>query len=60
MTIAARNEDYLSKAATEIDGDVRYEVNDISEWASVKSMFENTTDAESGIEVVCANAGAFP
>ncbi|MEM9843672.1 MAG: 3-oxoacyl-ACP reductase FabG [Pseudomonadota bacterium] len=60
VTIAARNEDDLKKAAGEIEGSVRYEVCDVSDWASVQAMVDSTASAQGGLDVVCANAGAFP
>ena len=60
LTIAARNEADLQSAANEIDGDVRYEVCDVSDWTSVKSMVESVASAQTGLDVMCANAGAFP
>ncbi len=60
VTIAARNEDDLKKAASEIEGDVRHEVCDVSDWASVKKMIDSTAEAQGGLHVLCANAGAFP
>ncbi|MCY4153357.1 MAG: 3-oxoacyl-ACP reductase FabG [Aestuariivita sp.] len=60
VTIAARNEDQLRQAAAEIPGDVRYETCDVSAWASVERLFASTAEAQGGIDVVCANAGAFP
>lgn len=60
VTIAARNEDDLKQAASEIDGDVRYEVCDVSDWESVKKMVDSTAGAQGGLDVMCANAGAFP
>lgn len=60
LTIAARNEDDLKKAASELGGDVRYEVCDVSDWESVKAMVDNTAEAQGGLHVLCANAGAFP
>ena len=38
LTIAARNEDYLKTAVSKIGGDTRYEVCDVSDWASVQAM----------------------
>ncbi|MBY5987723.1 3-oxoacyl-[acyl-carrier-protein] reductase FabG [Roseovarius sp. THAF27] len=60
LTIAARNEDDLKKAASEIEGDVRYEVCDVADWDSVKAMVDSTAEAQGGLHVLCANAGAFP
>ncbi|MEL6962730.1 MAG: 3-oxoacyl-ACP reductase FabG [Pseudomonadota bacterium] len=60
VTIAARGEEALKKAAGEIEGDVRYEITDVSDWASVKAMVDDTVKAQGGLDVMCANAGAFP
>lgn len=60
VTIAARNEADLKAAASEIEGDVRCEICDVSDWASVKAMIDSTAEAQGGLDVVCANAGAFP
>lgn len=60
VTITARGEEALKKAAAEIEGNVRYEVCDVSDWASVKAMIESVAAAQDGLDVVCANAGAFP
>jgi len=60
VTITARGEEALKAAAAEIDGDVRYEICDVSDWASVKAMVDSTARAQGGLDVVCANAGAFP
>lgn len=60
VTIAARNEDDLKKAADEIEGDVRHEVCDVTEWDSVNAMVERSAEAQGGLHVLCANAGAFP
>ena len=50
----------MQSAANEIEGDVRYEVCDVSDWPSVKSMVESAASAQNGLDVMCANAGAFP
>lgn len=60
VTLAARGKDDLEKAANEIDGNVRFEVCDVSDWDSVKAMVANTSAAQGGVDIVCANAGAFP
>jgi len=60
VTLTARGEETLQKAANEIEGDVRYEVADVSDWASVKAMVDSTVAAQGGLDVICANAGAFP
>ena len=60
VTIAARNEADLEKAAGEIEGDVRYKVCDVSDWASVQAAVNSTAAAQGGLHIMCANAGAFP
>lgn len=60
VTIAARNEADLKAAASEIEGDVRTETCDVSDWASVKAMVDSTAEVQGGLDVMCANAGAFP
>lgn len=60
VTITARGEEALKKAAAEIGGEVRYEICDVSDWASVRAMVEKTAEAQGGVDVMCANAGAFP
>jgi len=60
VTLTARGEEALQKAANEIEGDVRYEVADVSDWTSVKAMVDGTVAAQGGLDVICANAGAFP
>ena len=60
VTIAARGEADLKKAAREIGGTVRHEVCDVSDWESVRRMVDSTAEAQGGLDVMCANAGAFP
>ena len=60
VTIAARGEADLKKAAAEIEGDVRHEVCDVSDWDSVRRMVDSSAAAQGGLHVMCANAGAFP
>jgi len=60
VTIAARNEADMMKAVDEIAGDVRYTKCDVSDWNSVKSMVEEAVKTQGGLDVLCANAGAFP
>ena len=60
MTIAARNVADLESAASEMEGDVRCETCDVSDWASVQAMVDSTVAAQGGLDVLCANAGAFP
>ena len=60
VTISARGEDDLKKAVSEIEGDLRYEVCDVSDWESVKRMVDSTAKAQGGLDIMCANAGTFP
>lgn len=60
VTIAARDEAALKAAASELEGDVRTAVCDVSDWASVQAMVDATAEAQGGLDIMCANAGAFP
>jgi len=60
LTIAARNEADLKAAVADIGGDTRYEVCDVSNWDSVKAMVDSAAASQGGVDVMCANAGAFP
>ncbi|WP_299848452.1 3-oxoacyl-ACP reductase FabG [uncultured Roseovarius sp.] len=60
VTITARGEEAMKKAASEIEGDVSYEICDVSDWDSVQAMVANVAAKQGGIDVMCANAGAFP
>lgn len=60
VTIAARNEADLKKAAAEMGDNVRTEVCDVSDWDSVRAMVDSTASAQGGLDIMCANAGAFP
>ena len=60
VTITARGEEALKLATAEIEGDVRYELCDVSDWTSVQSMVANVARTQGGLDVICANAGAFP
>ncbi len=60
VTITARGEEALKQAAGEIEGHVEYQICDVSDWQSVQSMVENVAAAQGGVDVICANAGAFP
>jgi len=60
VTLAARGEDDLKSAASEMGDNVRFEVCDVSDWASVKAMVDATANAQGGVDIMCANAGAFP
>ena len=60
VTIAARGQESLRRAVEQIEGEVRCEVCDVSQWDSVQAMMDRTAQAQGGIDVLCANAGAFP
>jgi len=60
VTITARGEEALKKAAAEIPGNVRYEICDVADWDSVRAMVDSVAAAQGGLDVMCANAGAFP
>jgi 3-oxoacyl-[acyl-carrier protein] reductase len=60
VTITARGEDALKQAASEIKGDVHYQVCDCADWDSMRSMVDNVAKAQGGVDVMCANAGAYP
>ena len=60
VTLAARGEEALKDAVKKIEGDVRYETCDVSDWKSVNEMVNSVADAQGGIDIMCANAGIFP
>ncbi len=63
VTLASRGEEALRAACAELEaagGDVRYEICDVSDWDSVRAMVDSTAAAQGGLDVLCANAGAFP
>ena len=60
VTITARGEATMQKAAAEIKGDVSYEVCDVANWENVQAMVANVAKNKGGVDVMCANAGVFP
>jgi len=60
VTITARHEEDLKRACDEIEGDLRYEVCDVSDWDAVSAMVESAAQAQGGLDVMCANAGIYP
>ena len=63
VTITARGEESLKKTCDDLNragGTVRYEICDVSDWDSVRAMVDSTAKAQGGLDVMCANAGAFP
>lgn len=63
VTIAARGEEALKRTCDELaaaGGTMRYELCDVSDWESVRAMVDRTVAAQGGLDIMCANAGAFP
>jgi len=63
VTIAARDETSLQSACDEMNksgGRVTHTVCDVSDWDSVQAMVETVVADNGGIDILCANAGAFP
>lgn len=63
VTIAARDRDSLQAAADALNkegGEVRIAVCDVSDWDSVRAMTDEAAAAQGGLDILCANAGAFP
>ena len=63
VMIAARGEAAAKTAADELNAqgcDVHHISCDVSDWNSVQKMVESTAAAFGGVDVLCANAGAFP
>jgi 3-oxoacyl-[acyl-carrier protein] reductase len=63
VMIAARGEE-AAKAASEAmnadGGTTGWTSCDVSDWESVKAMVQTTVDRFGGVDILCANAGAFP
>jgi len=63
VMIAGRGEEAARAAATELTdagGTAAYVCGDVADWADVKAMVAACTDTFGGLDVLCANAGAFP
>lgn len=63
VTIAARGAEAAGIACDEIKADggtATYVACDVSDWTSVKSMVDQVVQRTGGVDVMCANAGAFP
>ncbi|GJL82610.1 MAG: 3-oxoacyl-(ACP) reductase [marine bacterium B5-7] len=63
VTIAARGEQAAMDACNEINnggGVASFQQCDVSDWESVKSMVDAVAKAQGGVDIMCANAGAFP
>ena len=64
VAIASRGDAAAAVACAEIEkegGGTAYHVPcDVSDWDSVRSMVESVAARSGGVDVLCANAGAFP
>ncbi len=63
LTIAARNRDEIDDAVAEMNdtgGRARGAVCDVTDYDSVMRMVNEATEAQGGLDVMCANAGIFP
>lgn len=63
VTIAARGREAAEAAVAKLNaegGKVRWAQCDVSDWASVKSMVDETAEVQGGLDIMCANAGIFP
>lgn len=63
LTVAARNQSEIDDAVAEMNGlgaTARGAVCDVTDFASVQRMVDEAAAAQGGLDVLCANAGAFP
>jgi len=63
VVIAARGQAAAEAACNDINqagGDARFHPCDVTDWDSVRSMVDAVAKANGGIDIMCANAGAFP
>ncbi len=63
VAVAARGEESGKAACDEINaagGNATFYPCDVSNWDSVRNMVDAVAKANGGIDVMCANAGAFP
>jgi len=58
VTIAARGEEAGKAAAEELGA--TFVKCDVSNWESVKAMVDAVAKRTGGVDILCANAGAFP
>lgn len=58
VMIAARGEAAAKAAAAELGAS--YVIGDVGQWHDVQSMVFKTVKAHGGLDILCANAGAFP
>lgn len=63
VMLAARGAEEGEAAVKELatcNGEVRFTHCDVSDWESVQAMVNETVQAFGGLNVMCANAGAYP
>jgi 3-oxoacyl-[acyl-carrier protein] reductase len=63
VTIAARGEEAALVACDEINnngGNASFHQCDVSDWDSVRTMVDAVASSHGGLDIMCANAGAFP
>ncbi|MEN3791357.1 3-oxoacyl-ACP reductase FabG [Fulvimarina sp. MAC3] len=63
VMIAGRSEQAARAAVAEIresGGTAEYNLCDVSDWDAVQGLVAATVEAFGGLDVMCANAGAFP
>lgn len=64
VVIAARGDADAKSAVNELatlgSGDVEHRVCDVSNWEQVQAMVSSTVERFGTVDILCANAGAFP
>lgn len=63
VTVASRGQESGEAAVAQLNaegGKARWASCDVSDWDDVKRMVDETADAQGGLDIMCANAGAFP
>jgi 3-oxoacyl-[acyl-carrier protein] reductase len=58
VTIAARGDAAAKAAAAEMGAS--YVTGDVGDWEDVQRMIATTVETQGGLDILCANAGAFP
>ena len=63
VTIASRGEEAAKVACDEITalgGSATYQTCDVTDWDSMTTMVDAVAKNQGGVDIMCANAGAFP
>lgn len=63
VMIAARGEEAAKAASDAMNsegGNTNWTTCDVSDWDSVQAMVQTTVEQFGGVDILCANAGAFP